>query len=217
MKPGKREERTTSKRAPLDAARTQEIGAADILEDNPIEVDIPIDVEADVPEDDADSSSVSGRSISPLALSVAPPEPGPRTADATYKITAMRPRRRLGMVVVGVMGLSACILLGAAVRAGSGNDEAAQTAATSVSMSSGLPPVVAASPAPQAADPAPASGTIVSRGASLVIDGTKLTASSAMVACGHHMVRTGRAKAKDLVVPCGGTLTIDRWGKTTTR
>ena len=141
MKPGKREERTTSKRAPLDAARTQEIGAADILEDNPIEVDIPIDVEADVPEDDADSSSVSGRSISPLALSVAPPEPGPRTADATYKITAMRPRRRLGMVVVGVMGLSACILLGAAVRAGSGNDEAAQTAATSVSMSSGLPPV----------------------------------------------------------------------------
>jgi hypothetical protein len=86
-------------------------------------------------------------------------------------------------------------------------------------------PAAAASPAP---NPGPSSGsgaileiesepvvassgTITSPGSAwpMFIDGKRITAASAIVSCGHHMVRVGRAKAHDVVVQCGATIVMD--------
>jgi hypothetical protein len=210
---------------------TQEIAAADILEAEPMaapvawqglpwdtanplvpECDIPIDVDAEEPPRSAAAGPVS---IAPFAISVAPPRP---TAESTFKIEAMpAPRKRLGAVVLGAMGMSVCILLLAAVRSGMADTAAEQAS----SVSAALPPVVPAltTRAAGAWEPstAPSSGTIESHAGTITVDGTRITAKSAVVTCGHHQLRAGRAKSHDVDVPCGGTVVVDRTGKTSVR
>jgi hypothetical protein len=202
---------------------TQEIAAADILEAEPLaapitsaasaaaDCDIDIDVELEEPP----RPSPGPASIAPFAVSVAPPRP---TAESTFKIEAMpAPRKRLGAVVLGAMGMSVCILLLAAVRSGVADSAPEQVS----SVSAALPPVVSglATRASGAWEPstAPSSGTIESHAGTITVDGTRITAKSAIVTCGHHQLRAGRAKSHDVDVPCGGTLVVDRTGKTSVR
>jgi hypothetical protein len=199
---------------------TQEIAAADILEELPLaaspafaDCDIPVDVDVDEPP--LRPAAAAPVSIAPVAFSVAPPRP---PAESTFKIEAMRPpRKRLGAVVLGAMGVSVCILLAAAVRAGIADSPADPVSAVTAA----LPPVVPALTTRAAdswhASTAPSSGTIESHAGTLFVDGTRITAKSALVTCGRHQLRAGRAKSHDVDVPCGGTLVVDRTGKTSVR
>jgi hypothetical protein len=200
--------KTQTKRS---AERTQEVAAVDILEEEPIGYDIPVDVElAPVPH--------GPESISPLSVSLPSPR---RPADSTFKIEALRrPRRRLGAIVTGAMGLSVCILLVAGVRARMTDPSDPQALA----LGAALQPVghVATPPPSQpwrssasATPTTPMSGTITSKAGALFVDGARISAKSAVVACGRHQLKTGRGKARDVDVPCGGTLLVDRSGKTT--
>jgi hypothetical protein len=63
--------------------------------------------------------------------------------------------------------------------------------------------------APEFVDAKPTSGTVVGPARrKLYVDGKPIDANSAIVNCGKHSVRVGRARAKTVDVPCGGTLTV---------
>jgi hypothetical protein len=187
---------------------TQEVAAIDILEETPLE-EIPIDIDL--------SPAPGPPSISPLSVSVLPAPR--RAAESTFRIDAVPShgnvqRRRLGAVVTGAMGLSVCILLAAGVRARM-NEPLDQTAVAAALPAVLEAPAAAAQPWRTAASDAPAtSGTVTSRGGALFIDGARISAKSALVSCGHHQLRVGRSKARDVDVPCGGTLVVDRAGRT---
>jgi hypothetical protein len=80
--------------------------------------------------------------------------------------------------------------------------------------SPGFVAAAATSTAAQSAALVASSGTIVSPGSAwpLVVDGKRITATSAIVACGKHTVRVGRSKLREVVVPCGATVTLDAYG-----
>ena len=196
---------------------TQEVAAVDILEETPLPDaiaadEIPVDVDMELAP-----SRGGPHSISPLSVSILP---GPRrAAESTFKIVAVRTprRRRLGAVVTGAMGLAVCILLAAGVRASlAGPIEPLAPVAAAT-----LPPVqpaaaaAAAQPWRTTSEPTATSGTVTSRAGALFIDGARISARSALVSCGHHRLKAGRGKAHDVDVPCGGTLLVDRSGKTT--
>jgi hypothetical protein len=231
------------------AERTQEVRAIDILEETPIEGEVSVEVDlgsmavAPVgPGYSGDTPKPPGGapSLSPIAVAINPGRRPP--ADSTYQIQLPRPpRRRLGPVVAGAMGLSVCILLLATIRARSA--EAPARAGSQPAETSGSPGGHPLTPGPQAArtwDPAPAtiagakpardwvpapaapeavptSGTVTSRGGALFVDGSRMSAKSAVVACGHHQLRVGRGKSHDADVPCGATLVVDRSGKMTVK
>jgi hypothetical protein len=214
------------------AERTQEIDALDILDDGSIgasarawaDEDIPIDVDLAVPPEIA-----SAPSISPISMSVVPPSGTGqrRVAETTFRIRLTpQPRRRLGAIVTIAMGVAVAILVAAGLRAAVGGDPASPAPVVAAT----LPPVVpgsalaASGQAGQATDgwhttasddALPTSGTITTRGTTIYVDGARITAKSAVVACGHHKLKTGRGKARDVDVPCGGTLVVDRSGKVT--
>jgi hypothetical protein len=198
-----------------EAGHTQEIAAGDILEETPIEAS----PRGEVP------------SIWPLSFDAVPaPE------ASTFKIT-VSPKRRLRGVVLGAMCISLSILAVAAL----------SQVPTSPSSAPATPPALATpSPdrpadnpptvSPTPAESTPSSGgsaawvtasqpvasrsgtiTLTETASRLFIDGKRITATSAIVSCGPHTVRVGWSKPRQVVVPCGATVLVDRGGRPTVR
>jgi hypothetical protein len=184
------------------AARTQEISAADILEETPIGRD-------GVP------------SVWPVSLTPAAPE-------ATF--TLQIPKKSLRGLVLGGLCATSIILFLAAFRFATGEPTAeappplTQAAAAlplagtpksapTVAVPEGLP--AAPPPAQQADSVVAGSGTITSPGARwpLVVDGKRISTPSAMVSCGRHTIRVGRSKSREVLVPCGATVQLDETGR----
>ncbi len=218
------------------AERTQEVRAIDILEETPIEGEVSVEVDLG----SMAVAPVGAPSLSPIAVAINPGRRPP--ADSTYQIQLPRsPRRRLGPVVAGAMGLSVCILLLATIRARSADapaptgsqpaetsgspgghpqtpgPQAARTSDPAPATIAGAKPARDWVPAPAAPEAVPTSGTVTSRGGALFVDGSRMSAKSAVVACGHHQLRVGRGKSHDADVPCGATLVVDRSGKMTVK
>jgi hypothetical protein len=188
-----------------EAGRTQEIAAVDILEETPIEESVVVN---EGPRSEAPS-------ISPLALdNMAPRRKAVdgRLGESTFRIWR-QPRRRLGGIVLGAMGLSLAILAAAMTRP-HGDDGQAASVVRVVAAAPSPGFVAATSTAMESAPPMASSGTIVSPGSAwpLFVDGKRITATSAIVACGKHTVRVGRSKLREVVVPCGATVTLDAYG-----
>ncbi len=55
--------------------------------------------------------------------------------------------------------------------------------------------------------------TVATGAGSLVVDGALATGATAVVACGTHQIRAGRGRPRNVDVPCGGTVTVDRAGR----
>ena len=55
---------------------------------------------------------------------------------------------------------------------------------------------------------APVVGTIVAPSGALLIDGKRVRGTTAVVACGPHIVKTSRTKARPVDVPCSGVITV---------
>ena len=173
-----------------EAGRTQEIAAVDILEETPI------------------GGPGRGEVPSIWPLSVEAPA-GP--VEATFKLEA-QPRRRLLAIVAGAMGLSLTILVAALSQTRESSPQPAQP--TAVASPAPTPPPSSGSGAVLEIESEPVvagSGTISSPGSAwpMFIDGKRITAASAIVSCGHHIVRVGRARAHDVVVQCGATIVMD--------
>ncbi len=189
-----------------EAGRTQEIAAVDILEETPIEGSVVVD---EGPRSEAPS-------ISPLALDNLAPRrkaPDTRLGESTFRIWR-QPRRRLGGIVLGAMGLSLAILAAAMIRPHGDDGQAASVVRVVAAAPSPGFVAATASTAMESAPPMASSGTIVSPGSAspLFVDGKRITATSAIVACGKHTVRVGRSKLREVVVPCGATVTLDAYG-----
>jgi hypothetical protein len=198
-----------------EAGHTQEIAAADILEETPVEAS----PRSEVP------------SIWPLSFDAVP-----APQESTFKIT-VSPKRRLRAVVLWAMCLSLTILAVAAL------SQTRSSPSSEPSMAAAAAAAAAATPSPGENPPTPSespvapssgssaawvttsqpvasrSGTITLTGAGLplFIDGKRMTATSAIVSCGPHGIRVGRNKLRQVVVPCGATVLLDRAGTPTVR
>jgi hypothetical protein len=146
------------------------------------------------------------------------------TTERTYPtvriVTRDTRRRNLVAVVVGFMGACILVLVAAALRP---HASAAPVATVTVPDVSPTPPprdsVDSVPWMPVTPPPSlPSSGTITAAAGvgALVVDGTRTTAS-VVVTCGRHQLRVGRGIAREVVVPCGGSLVVARGGKITVR
>jgi hypothetical protein len=158
-------------------------------------------------------------SIAPIAIDVRRSYAtfGPEDSlDGVRRPPPRKPPSRAAVVTVAcAMGLCVVILGAAGVRTLVGER------APEIAKTNALTPAVAAA-SPSKTDPGaldvnnlpPASvsatGTIVfPRRTTATLDGARVTAGSAIVRCGEHTVRLGRAAPRKVVVPCGGTIAAD--------
>ncbi len=149
----------------------------------------------------------------------------PREATASV-LLRLAPRRDLRAVVAIAM-VGAVVLLVFAALHGAGGDVApvatSSTAEQAVATSTQPAPSSSASGVPWApvgTTPTDGfSGTVnVAAGVGPVaIDGARTTSRTQVLPCGEHTVKIGKSTERKVVVPCGGTVTIDRWGKATTK
>ncbi|HEY3822102.1 MAG TPA: hypothetical protein VGL81_33285 [Polyangiaceae bacterium] len=144
---------------------------------------------------------------------VDPNRPVRSLAPVGFDTAIVLPRRRLGWVVVGAIGLAVGVLLLAVVQS---------PAAPPVQASAAVPAARPAEPLPQAAvataaTPTPAStvGTLrldsSIEGQRVFVDGVALRAPAALVRCGPHEVAMGSLeRVRTIDVPCGGEVTVFR-------
>ncbi len=183
---------------------TLEIDAADIVEEEP-----------------------AGRgSFAPVVLDSAPRLPLFATEDRypTVSIRIRQDRRRtLRAVVASSMGLCLTLLFVAAVRSHGAASPAGSSAKASAAIAMPHADVAATSvdstpwtSVASTASPA-RTGTIMTEQAAgpWALDGVRRSARTAVVPCGQHELRLGRGAVQQVVVPCGGSLTIGRKGKIT--
>lgn len=136
-------------------------------------------------------------------------------------VSAFGDRRRVMLAVVGSIMAGCLTLLVVAIARphAAGTSAAAPLRAASATALS-VPPVTPSdtgwAPVPTATVVA-TSGTIMASSKSITIDGTRLTSSVATVTCGKHSLRLGRGPARNVVVPCGGTLAVERDGSMSVR
>lgn len=156
------------------------------------------------------SSGDHPSSIAPLAIDTIAPFDAFEGPDAT-RPPAPRPppSKRIVGIVSGVLGVAVVILAVAGIRAlvTKGHDaDAAKAAATAPTPP---PAATAATINADALPSVPTTGTIVfAKKTSASVDGAKVTAGSAVVRCGSHTVKQGRASARKIDVPCGGTVVV---------
>jgi hypothetical protein len=189
--------------SPPSAEATQEICAEDVLE--------AADMHLPTAQAQREVSSIAPFAIDVRASDFA------RAPGESAALPAIPARRAPNPKLVATVGvaLSVCILIlvGAGIR----------TAVATTESGIAMPPVAAratTAPAGTAAQgavgtdllpPAPVSGTIVfPKRTSVVLDGARVSSSSAIVRCGDHTVRIGRAAARKVEVPCGGTVDLDK-------
>jgi len=146
-----------------------------------------------------------------------PERPSPDETTVTT-LGARRRRDQLRRVVVGCVSACAALLVMAALRAPA-HATAAPTVAKAAEPAPAPPVRSAEAPkqdlAPWAEIPThaavqPASGAIeVAQGKVVALDGKRVSGRAAMVPCGRHQLRVGRGAARAVVVPCGGTLSVE--------
>jgi hypothetical protein len=188
---------------------TQEIQASDVLE----MVDLPT------------REQQSSPSIMRVGVDI-DVEPN----DFTRQVFLAARRRTLTRYVVGAVSVSCAILFLSVLKhasASGASGDAPKTAAVAPRSPLSVPAVAApavAIPAPIAAaapvsaapvstpDPASTVGTVrfTARPGWSVLDGKRLNATSAIVPCGLHQVKVGMGPRHDIVVPCGGEVSISR-------
>jgi hypothetical protein len=161
-----------------------------------------------------------------------PPSIAPLAMDAPSKIApiwapppaASRSWRRPIVAGVAVTLLAAGIAAGAFLRpGGAGSPERIGRTERTEPAAAASPVVLAAAPAPVEASPAPAvavvdvatlprphEGTILgAHGHRLWVDGHLVDGSTAVVACGRHVVQVGSAGTpRDVSVPCGDAVAV---------
>jgi hypothetical protein len=167
-----------------------------------------------------EEQGVDRRSISPVVFESDVDGHGRALAEATKGLHRRDRRRLLKHVVMGVMGFCTVLLAVAAVRP---HEDPAPARRAASPAPEAAPAAVTASvdPTPWTtvnAAPAPTTGKVAAaatRAGVATIDGMRLTASGMTLACGRHSLRVGRGAARDVVVPCGGTLILERDGSVT--
>ncbi len=169
----------------------------------PVEIDIDVEVEIEAP----------------------PARRRPRSSrtDATVQIQRVvipPPRRRLGWIVAGAVGVSSVILVAGLVRHAVTSDYDSRTSlaalvapASPATTTIPTPKPVLTSAAPPIASTsdlrAAPVGTVIGPAGRVYLDGTKLKGTSAIVPCGAHSIRVAPSKkAHQLDVPCGGELKL---------
>jgi hypothetical protein len=141
-----------------------------------------------------------------------PSRPVRSLAPVGYDTAMVLPRRRLGWVVVGSVGVAVGVLLVALVQSASAPAAPAVAAAPAA-----RPAEPSSSPVAAPTTPAPAStvGTLrldpTVEGQRVFVDGVALSATAALLRCGPHDVAMGSlGRTRTIDVPCGGEVTVFR-------
>lgn len=123
-------------------------------------------------------------------------------------------QRRLAWALGTVLACVVALFVGEAVASGAGQPPPAAAAAPARSQ----PVLIAATSTPTTSSMttidvrslpvAPVVGTIVAPSGALLIDGKRVRGTTAVVACGPHIVKTSRTKARPVDVPCSGVITV---------
>jgi len=157
------------------------------------------------------SSSEHPSSIAPLAIDTIAPFDGFESPDATRPPPPRPPpSKRIVGIVSGVLGVAVVILAVAGIRALITNGHDSEAAKAAAAAPAAPPPATTAATINADALPSvPTTGTIVfAKKSSASVDGARVTAGSAVVRCGTHTVKQGRASARKIDVPCGGTVVV---------
>jgi hypothetical protein len=162
-------------------------------------------------------------SISPLVADARLRQALADAAPGAPVVQRRVPRRDLRAVVAASMVACLTILFIAALRSYSDPrpGEAGAVAAPAIVAAAALPRPLDSTPwnAPPIASTPRGTGTITAAAglATWSIDGKPIKARSIALSCGQHELRIGRGAPRAITVPCGGTLIVDRGGKTTLR
>jgi hypothetical protein len=170
------------------------------------------------------TKSIEEGSISPLVADARLRRPLADAGQPAMPVLPPRvPRRDLRAVVAASMVACLMILFIAALRSYSDPRPAdgVVVAAPAVVAAAALPRTVNSTPwnAPPIASTPPAMGTITAAAglATWSVDGKPIKTRSIALSCGQHELRIGRGASRAIAVPCGGTLLVDRGGKTSLR